>query len=127
MWNKNIVIYCLLLTHLDEEGFGYEGYGSVSEFSIKKVYHNEYMSQIRHDLKEATRHYECNHMLNIPMCMMKGSLNIVLVMAAGNEKTYKLSSPVEGLWHSRKSETWGKQVSFYGISKVYYWGSCSQM
>ena len=47
--------YCLqtVKSHIDEAG--YEG---LSEFSVRKAYHNKSMSQIRRDLKESTGYYE---------------------------------------------------------------------
>ena len=84
--------YCLqaVLTHIDQEGMDLEGcYGHVTDFSVRKVYHNEYMSQVRRDLKEATGYYESNHMLHIPLCMMTGSLKDALAMANGKATTLK--------------------------------------
>ena len=44
------------------------------------------MSQIRREPKEATGYYECNHLLNIPLCIIKDSLNAALTIASGTAK-----------------------------------------
>ena len=54
------------------------GYQGVTDFSARKVFHNEYMANIRRDLKEATGFYECDHLLDLPMCMVCGSLKDTL-------------------------------------------------
>ena len=73
--------YCLqaVKNHIDDVG-----YDSLSEFSVQKAYHNEYMSQIRRDLKEQTGFYEANQLLDIPLCTIKGSLNDALTVASGS-------------------------------------------
>ena len=73
--------YCLqaVKNHIDDVG-----YDLLSKFSVRKAYHNEYMSQIRRDLKEATGFYEANQLLDIPLCMIKGSLNDALTVASGS-------------------------------------------
>ena len=42
------------------------------------------MSQIRRDLKEATGYNKANQLLDIPLCMIKGSLNDALTVASGS-------------------------------------------
>ena len=73
--------YCLqaVKNHIDDVG-----YTDITEFSVRKAYHNEYMSQIRRDLKESTGYYEANQLLDIPLCMIKGSLNDALTIASGS-------------------------------------------
>ena len=75
--------YCLqaVKTHIDEVGF--EG---TTDFSIRKAFHNEYMSQVRRDLREKYGKYENNHMLQLPVCMMKGSLEDAIELASGSPK-----------------------------------------
>ena len=51
--------------------YGYEG---VTDFVMRKAYHNEYMANLRRDLMDATGYYECDHLMNPPMCMVRGSL-----------------------------------------------------
>ena len=75
--NANIVT--TVFNHIDEIG-----YEQLTEFSVRKAYLNKYMSQIRQDLKESTGYYECNQLLDIPLCMIKGSLNDALPVASGS-------------------------------------------
>lgn len=73
--------FCLqaVKNHIDDVG-----YTDLTEFSVRKAYHNEYMSQVRRDLKEATGYYEANQLLDIPQCMIQGSLNDALCIVSGS-------------------------------------------
>ena len=55
----------------------------ITEFSFRKSYHMAYMSQLRVDLKSSFGLYETNHLLEIPMCMVKGSLMDATNIASG--------------------------------------------
>ena len=57
-----------------------------TNFSICKAYHNEFMSQVRCTLKEKYSKYQNNHMLHVPSCMMKGSVEDVIEIASGSQK-----------------------------------------
>lgn len=74
-FEKKYCNFCLQKTQINEEGF--EG---TAEFSVPKAFHNEYMLQVHCDLKEKYGYYGYNHdiMLDIPRCMMTGSLNDTL-------------------------------------------------
>ena len=76
--------YCDLCLQAVKNHIDDVGYECLTEFSVRKAYHNEYMSHIRRDLKETTGYYEANQLLDIPPCMIKGSLNDALTMASGS-------------------------------------------
>ena len=78
---KKYCDFCLqaVKNHIDDVG-----YECLTKFSVCKAYHNKYMSQIRRDLKEATGYNKANQLLDIPLCMIKGSLNDALTVASGS-------------------------------------------
>lgn len=76
-----------VLNHIDEAG----GFCCVSDLSVTKAYHNEYMSQVRYNLKAQTGFYESNQMLDLPRCMMTRSLRDDQVMASSEGKILQIT------------------------------------
>ena len=62
---------CLHAVKNKIDEYGFEG---ITDFVWRKAYHDEYIANLRRDLKEATGYYELDGMLNPPMCMVRGSL-----------------------------------------------------
>ena len=62
-----------------------EGFVATNNFSIHKSYCNEHMPQSRQDIQDGTGYCECDHVLNIPMCMIQGSLKDALKLVNGKE------------------------------------------
>ena len=64
------------------------------------------MSQIRRDLKESTGYYECNPLLDIPLCIIKGSLNDALSGSSKGQPIieYLMQQKVYGIAERRQNE-----------------------
>ena len=72
-----------VLDYLQEVENAAESGREVSDFELRKAYHNVYISQVRVDLKDKYQLYEMNELLQIPPCMIQGSLHDALKMGSG--------------------------------------------
>lgn len=59
------------------------GITNITDLGTRKAYHQAYIWQVRCYLMNKTGLYETNDMLNIPKCMIMGSLNDALMMRNG--------------------------------------------
>ena len=59
------------------------GVTDATGMGIRKAYHQAYIWQLRCHLMTKTGFYETNHLMNIPKCMILGSLNDALMMRSG--------------------------------------------
>lgn len=58
---------------------------NVTGIGVLKVFHDAYMTQVRGPILKKFGKYETNHMLNIALCMIHGSLKDVLTMDRGSK------------------------------------------
>ena len=90
--------YCDLCLHAVKNRIDDVGFECITDFSIHKVYHNKYMAHLHCNLKDKYGKYEVNHLLNLPKCMMQGSLENALELVTGSEKGLQIN---EWLMHQR--------------------------
>ena len=79
------VLFCSVCLHAVMDYFDKVGVHNATDLGVCKAFQVAFIAQVKHPLLEKFAKYETNNMINIPKCMIHGSLRDALYMDRGSK------------------------------------------